>query len=222
MKNKIFIVLFFLLLSCIVTNCSKVSPTNERKIEPVQSIFSLAPEIESFTKIQPYEEEFNKLTSFLETANQQNLICSNPDLTKVVFKDIPSMIGIQLSLESENPYMTRDLLSIYDDEHDIRFTLIREVEGFCDNQTGSISYRSLDDSFILSTHYKDGYNIYEYSSLQENAIKGLSCTYEEFGEFYFAAKQECESDWLCDLACSFNPCSLVYLASAAIECAKNE
>jgi len=39
----------------------------------------------------------------------------------------------------------------------------------------------------------------------------------EFQDCYDAKKAECESDWLCDLACSFNPCGFLYVATCAVE-----
>lgn len=221
MKNKIFTLSLILSLGCLLISCSKDSPSEREAIEPIQSVYSLAPEIELYTQIKSSNEEFSDLTSFLGSLEMSDIESENTDLTKVQFKDYPELTGVQISLFSDNSFTQRDLLSIYDSKSKTRFTLIREIEGFCNNETGSITFRSPDDKFILSTHYKDGINISEYNSMQKTADKAMNCTYDEFGEFYFAAKEECESDWLCDLACSFNPCSIAYLASAVIECAKN-
>ena len=44
------------------------------------------------------------------------------------------------------------------------------------------------------------------------------CTYQQFNAAYMNAKNECEKDWLCDFACSFNPCAVSYTISAVRYC----
>jgi len=41
--------------------------------------------------------------------------------------------------------------------------------------------------------------------------------YKDFSACYKSKKQECEDDWDCNLACSFNPCAISYAAGCLIE-----
>jgi hypothetical protein len=54
-------------------------------------------------------------------------------------------------------------------------------------------------------------------NLKINACKWV-CTRQQFNEKYQKAKKECEDDFVCDTACSFNPCSIAYVAAATVEC----
>ena len=45
-----------------------------------------------------------------------------------------------------------------------------------------------------------------------------ACTDEQFNATYQAAKAECEGQWDCDFACSFNPCAIAYFFTAVMAC----
>jgi hypothetical protein len=97
--------------------------------------------------------------------------------------------------------------------------------------TLGLKLKNLDGSLLFNDQYVNGKSVKSANlSLGKNdiinsfssSLKGSdivwSCTKEQFTEFYTQAKMRCESDLFCDIACSFNPCFIAYLAFAVGRC----
>jgi len=215
MKKINSFILQTLILITICHGCSKDSFV--RDTDPIiQSSFINTPLIGELQRIKLTEISNEYLLS--EIASNKIIISEFQNCLKVNFLDYPILLGYVLPLECSDLNKSRELFAVYNLENNNSLILIREISGFLDELSGKITFRSLDNSFYISTKYVDGIRVKESNSFDEDVNKGWNCTEEEFNEYYQEAKKACQSDWLCDLACAFNPCTIAYLGAAIIAC----
>lgn len=73
-----------------------------------------------------------------------------------------------------------------------------------------------ENQFVMNANLTK--NTFSNNSNVKPYILEWDCTKAEFNAFYQAAKKECEANWICDVACSVNPCFISYLAFAVGKC----
>ena len=223
MKKNYVLFITIAIVCAFAFSCSeKNKMVDESESEYIQqSIFNKAPYIENYNAINKASKEFKDFTElYKEELPLEHIDYFN--LQKVVFRDYPFLEALVIPITTDVQDQKSTLFTVFNKVTGERLTLFRYIDGFQDNQSGSISFASIYGEVLIRTEYKNGVRIKEFNQLINSNTKGWNCTDEEFGEFYFAAKEACESDWMCDVACAFNPCTIAYLASAVIECMSNE
>lgn len=133
-------------------------------------------------------------------------------------------VGLVISLNDIGLVKRDIMLAINLDNNEFLIPFIRLHNTGSSNSTnftarsGKIKWYS-QDGFQLNEIAVEKNRIAKFTILKnENAKLTWTCTEEQFNYLYQSAKNECESDWQCDLACSFNPCAVAYVAYAVSKC----
>lgn len=126
----------------------------------------------------------------------------------------------------------KDLFYVSDTQSKINLLIEREKSGFSNNNNGYISIRNYNNELLFNDQivnnkfsYQTTINTFTQGPLVFNS-KNIKtnrewiCSEEKFNAFYQEAKARCEDDWLCDVACSINPCFIAYLAFAVGKCSE--
>lgn len=107
----------------------------------------------------------------------------------------------------------------------IRLNNILPSEGDLVKFSGKVKWYAADgtelNEMILERNRIKKFSLKDLSS-ESARTEGCSwtCTKEQFNSHYQKAKNECESDWQCDFACSFNPCAIAYAVKAVSMCTR--
>ncbi len=224
----------FILITFLSISCQKEISIKEELLDSRQlkSIHSVVPEIGSYTPITK-RDELVGLFLMSESILETQIDFSQVKLFKVKFKGYRTLVGLQIKY-IDIQYEEKDIFFVMDTSSGTHFSVIREKIGFDNgnNNPGIVKFSSLsgrlitNDSFmgessVLIPRMKINYGLNitnPNSMLSIKSNRAWLCTEEQFNAFYQEAKKKCSDDWLCDFACTFNPCAISYVAYAVIKC----
>lgn len=218
---------------CVFTfiSCEKTTPINRISNTTIEkSKYEYLPEIERSIVISKNDK---LLTEFVSIVKNSNLTIdySSVIFHKITFKGFPSLIGVYVK-GLEYGLISKDIFYVSDTLSKINLLIEREKSGFTNNNNGYISLRNLNKDLLFNDQIVNnkfsnqiGLNTFTLNTslLKSKNIKSNRewiCTEERFNAFYQEAKSRCEDDWLCDVACSINPCFIAYLAFAVGKCSE--
>ncbi|NBB31959.1 hypothetical protein [Cellulophaga sp. BC115SP] len=189
--------------------------------------------LKEITQIDRSNEAFQ---TFLQSETfsllKESLGQININTVQSVTFDNPQLNGYIINITDQNDFK-RDIMTVYKAESPNTFTsLIRESNIINNNgkYNGDVKWYNAAYEKINEMTIKDNRisHFQLYTSGNRFSIKGAKfasikrcvwqCTSEDFNCEYQNAKNTCESDALCDFACSFNPCAVTYVAAAVIAC----
>jgi hypothetical protein len=147
---------------------------------------------------------------------------------KVTFKNLPTLIGLYIQGE-ETGQITEDIFYVFETKSKLNLFITREKNGFANknNNNGYISVRDINNDLLFNDYVDQNRyvmnlnlnsNVFSTNSNSKITFREWDCTRAKFNKFYQEAKSECEADWVCDVACSVNPCFISYLAYAVGKC----
>lgn len=157
----------------------------------------------------------------------------SPEVLAALFEDYPWLKGYVINVSELIENYHTSVFVVVDGETDMSVGIIRKWKGTTENGkfTGELLLTDLSNNLILQNQYSEGKRISEKDNFNDWVENGVACkpnagggnffghcTRAQFNAAYQHAKNECESDFLCDIACSLNPCWISYLASAMIDC----
>jgi hypothetical protein len=220
---------YTLLLFVFFTSCEKSTPNvsvSSSKIENVKSLKKI-PEIESMQLSNSKDKDVNELFEKLKTTKLNQAITSK-SIFKVSFKNLPTLKGFYLK-GVESGEITEDIFYVFESETKINLFISREKTGFTknNNNNGYISIKDINNNLISNDYIEENRyvmnvhltkNVFSNNSTIKPSFLEWDCTKDQFNKFYQEAKKECEADWICDVACSVNPCFISYLAFAVGKC----
>lgn len=229
--NRVFIpiVLAFLFL---LEACQKeptIPITPEANLE-VKSLNKLLPEVETTTMVSIQDNQVKELLASSELV-ESKINFKNAVFYKIKFKGFSSLSGIHVALDGADS-TTTDLFYVVDLVTKIDLSVIREKIGFKGNKKGRIIFKEpngrefandyFDNQKIITDPMASIENNRSSSVLTNNKnIKSFAawkCSKAQFNSYYQEAKNTCSNDWLCDFACTFNPCAISYAAFAVGKC----
>lgn len=146
--------------------------------------------------------------------------------------DKASIIGFIIKINDQKGF-SRDLMTVYKTTDSDKFTTFLR-ESSVKNTNGKLNgevvwytatYDRLNEMSITDNKISN-FKIFtsgEPFSLKNSRFASVQgchwqCTSADFNCEYQSAKNACESDWQCDFACSFNSCSIAYMAAAVSAC----
>jgi hypothetical protein len=196
------------------------------KIE--KSSLSFLPEIE--TSIILKKEDI-QLSDFKNNIQNSNITIDYETaiIYKINFKKLPTLTGIFVKGLAYGR-INKDVFFVHDTKSKINLLIEREMNGFVDQKNGYISIRDEKRNLLFNNEIVNNRfsNQNDLSFFRQNtsaftiknikSSKAWNCSEEEFNALYQEAKLRCEDDWLCDIACSINPCFIAYLAFAVGKC----
>ena len=225
-----FIVLFiFILFGC---NKNDSIPQNENLVEVrTQSKFAQLPIIETIENVN-LDDALVSQFKFLEHQDCDKYSYDNAVYQKFKFKNLENLEGLLITLRNANQLNSKsEIFFVRDKINNSYLTIMREKNTNFIKDTLGLKLTNLNGSILFNDQYVHGKSIISANlSLSKNdiinsfssSIKSSdivwSCTKEQFTEFYTQAKMRCESDLFCDIACSFNPCFIAYVAYAVGRC----
>lgn len=227
------------LLSICVVSILAFSCSKEEKVHlapltsnNVKSVHPEIPEISS-TIMVPRENDLVKNFIKENSAQLRDFDLENATYYFIKFKNLPSLVGLQIHIKDEGATI-RDIFSVTDLASKNQLAVIREKIGFNDsgNNTGRVLFKSINgiefsnDSVrnqaiespvtkLIIIQKINNDSSYKFS-VKSNKL--WNCTEAQFFEYYQAAKKTCNDDFLCDLACTINPCVISYIAYAVGRC----
>ena len=152
-----------------------------------------------------------------------NQAITTKSIYKVSFKNLPTLEGYYLK-GVESSEITEDIFCVFDAKTKNNLFINREKIGFTNHHNnGYISIRDINNNVLFKDYVEENRfvmnanltkNILSNSSSYQPSFFDWDSTKAEFNAFYQEAKTACESDWLCDVACSVNPCFISYVAYA--------
>lgn len=217
-----------LLSSCNKEESTKVPPLinfYENKI--LNSTISKVPKIKSMKSIDQQNDIVKSLMlNYPKIINFNS--SENNNYTKIEFENKPNLLGLHISIQKKNN-QSSDLFYVIDTSKNITFGVIRNILNIEDDDsiTNQISFLDFDGNKITNNYIKNGSFTKMSSNLDYNLNKNLTksngsfkwnCTNAQFNAIYQEAKNRCESNWICDLGCSFSICSISYVAYAIDQC----
>lgn len=227
-----------LLSICVVSilafSCSKEEKVHQPPLTSnnVKSVHPEVPEVSS-TIMVPRENDLVKNFIKENSAQLQNVDLENATYYFIKFKNLPSLVGLQIHIKDEGATI-RDIFSVTDLASKNELAVIREKIGFNDsgNNTGRVLFKSINGMEFSNDSIRNqtivnpvtkliiNQNINKDSSyaFSVKSNKLWNCTEAQFSEYYQSAKKTCNDDFLCDLACSINPCAISYVAYAVGRC----
>jgi len=231
MKNLHFTKSLFplLLLFVLSTSCEKSTPKELVSINQNENVKSLkqVPEVENMVLANFKDKDVIDLIEKLKSTKLNQPITSK-SIYKVTFKDLPTLKGFFIKGE-ETEQVIEDIFYVFETGSKLNLFITREKTGFADknNNKGYISIRDINNN-LLSNDYVEENRYVLNANLTKITLSNNSnvkpsflewdCTRDQFNKFYQEAKKECEADWICDVACSVNPCFISYLAFAVGKC----
>jgi hypothetical protein len=222
------------LVSILAFACNKEEKVHLPTLSSNQ-VKSVHPEIPEVLSTVMVPRENDLVVNFLqENATQlKNVDLETATYYFVKFKNFPSLVGLQIHITKEGASM-KDIFSVTDMVSKNKLAVIREKNGFNDsgNNTGRVVFKSINGmefsndtinnqvivnpitKFIIN---QKGYiDSSDGFSIKSNKL--WNCTEAQFSAFYQEAKKTCNDDYLCDIACTINPCAISYLAYAVGKC----
>ena len=219
---------YSLLLFVFFASCEKSTPDASISISKIEQVKSLkqVPEIESMILSNLKDNDVIDLLEKLKT-NELNQAITTKSIYKVSFKNFPTLKGFYLSGVEANE-IVEDIFYVFESGSKINLLINREKIGFANNNNnGYISIRDIKNNLMSNDYIEENryvMNINLTKTMYSNnanikpSFLEWDCTKGEFNKFYQEAKKECEADWICDVACSVNPCFISYLAYAVGKC----
>jgi len=220
--------LLFVFLVVVLIGCEKSIPIESKGLVQLEKVKSLkqVPEIESLLLSSFKDIEVIDVLKKLNVANPSLAIASK-SVYKVSFKQLPTLKGYFIKGVETNQ-IVEDIFYVVDPKSKLNLIIHRAKKGFENNSNiGYISIRDKDNNFLFNDYVEQNRYVMNMP-LKENTFSTISnyktsslewdCTREQFNALYKEAKKECEEDWLCDVACSINPCFISYLAYAVGKC----
>ena len=228
--KQLFNISLFLLLTFAFISCEKSVTRNEitqnNKIE--KSSLHFLPEIENSIVINKEDKHVSEFKHFIQNSNIF-IDYGKVIIYKINFKNLPTLNGIYVK-DLAYGRITKDVFFVTDTRSKINLLIEREINGFSDQKNGYISIRDekrnlLFNDEIINNRFSNQHDLSFFSqNMSASSIKNIksskawNCSEEAFNALYQEAKVRCEDDWLCDIACSINPCFIAYLAFAVGKC----
>ena len=231
MKNLHFTKSLFsvFLLFVLSTSCEKSNPKESVSLNQFENVKSLkqVPEIEKMELSNFKDKDVIDLIEQLKPTKLNQGLTSKT-IFKVTFKNLPTLIGFYIKGE-ETGQITEDIFYVFETRSKLNLFITREKTGFADknNNNGYISIRDINNDLLFNDYVEQNRyvmnlnltsNVFSSNSNSKISFREWDCTRAKFNKFYQEAKSECESDWICDVACSVNPCFISYLAYAVGKC----
>lgn len=229
--KKILKILSLTLFVFTFISCEKDTQINSAEnITIEKSKFEYLPEIEGSKIVTKNDKQIAELILLIKNSNI-NIDNSSAIFYKITFKGFPTLIGVYVK-GLEYSLITKDIFYVIDTVSKNNLLIEREKSGFTDNNNGYISIRNLNKDLlfndqIVNNKFSNKINLNTLTqgtlALNSKNIKSNRewiCSEENFNAFYQEAKARCEDDWLCDVACSINPCFIAYLAFAVGKCSE--
>jgi hypothetical protein len=229
-KNHFRKILFpCLFLFVLFTSCEKSSADATISLKQLGNVKSLkqVPEVENMVLANFKDKDVIDLIEKLKSTKLNQPITSK-NIYKVTFKDLPTLKGFFIKGE-ETEQVIEDIFYVFEIGSRLNLFINREKTGFVNknNNKGYISIRDINNN-LLSNDYVEENRYVLNANLTKITLSNNSnvkpsflewdCTRDQFNKFYQEAKKECEEDWICDVACSVNPCFISYLAFAVGKC----
>jgi hypothetical protein len=225
---------FMMLFVLILFGCTKNDPIprNENLVEiRSQSKFAQLPIIEMIESVNKDDVLVSQF-KFSEEHDYGKYSYDNAVYQKVKFKNLGNLEGLLITLSHTNQLNSKsEIFFVRDKINNSYLSIMREKNTIFIKDTLRLKLKNLNGSILFNDQYLNGKLIKSANlSLSKNdiinsfssSIKGSeivwSCTKEQFTEFYAQAKMRCESDLFCDIACSFHPCFIAYVAFAVGRC----
>lgn len=225
---------FMMLFVLILFGCTKNDPIpqNEKLVEVrSQSKFAQLPIIETIESVSKDDGLVSQF-KFSEQHDYAKYSYDNALYQKIKFKSLENLEGLLITLSRTNQLNSKsEIFFVRDKINNSYLTIMREKNTNFIKDTLGLKLKNLDGSLLFNDQYANGKSVKSANlSLGKNdiinsfssSLKGSdivwSCTKEQFTEFYTQAKMRCESDLFCDIACSFNPCFIAYVAFAVGRC----
>jgi hypothetical protein len=229
-KNHFRKILFpCLFLFVLFTSCEKSSPNKTISLRQLENIKSLkqVPEVENMVLSNFKDKDVIDLIEKLKSTKLNQPITSK-SVFKISFKNLPTLKGFYLK-GVESGEIIEDIFYVFESESKLNLFISREKTGFTknNNNNGYISIKDINNNLLSNDYVEENRyvlnaNLTKITLSNNSNIKPSfiewSCTKEKFNKFYQEAKKECEADWICDVACSINPCFISYLAYAVGKC----
>jgi len=229
--NRVFIptVLAFLFL---LEACQKeptIPITSEANLE-VKSLNKLFPEVETTTIVSIQDNQVKELLASSELI-ESKINFKNAIFYKIKFKGFSSLSGLHIVFDVTDS-TSKDLFYVVDLVTKTDLSVIREKIGFKGNNKGRVIFKEpngrefandyFDNQKVISDpmasieNSRNSFVLVNKKNIKSNAI--WKCTKAQFNAYYQEAKNTCSNDWLCDFACTFNPCAISYAAFAVGKC----
>ncbi len=229
--NRVFIptVLAFLFL---LEACQKeptIPITSEANLE-VKSLNKLLPEVETTTIVSIQDNQVNELLASRELL-ESKINFKNAIFYKIKFKGFSSLSGLHIVFDVTDS-TSKDLFYVVDLVTKTDLSVIREKIGFKGNNKGRVIFKEpngrefandyFDNQKVISDpmasieNSRNSFVLVNKKNIKSNAL--WKCTKAQFNAYYQEAKNTCSNDWLCDFACTFNPCAISYAAFAVGKC----
>ena len=226
--KKLLKILTLSLSTCMFISCEKsTSIDSTPKSSIVKSKFEQIPQIEESIIMSQHDQLGIKLKAIIKNSNL-TIDYNNAVFHKIKFKGFPSLIGIHVQ-GLEYGLISKSLFYVCDTISKMDLVIEREKNGFTNSNNGYISLRNLNKEMLFNDQIINNrfYNQNSFAKIpvfvNSKNIKSNRewiCSEEKFNAFYQEAKANCEEDWLCDVACSINPCFISYLAFAVGKCSQ--
>jgi hypothetical protein len=229
-KNFNYLTLFIIVLlsSCNKGESTKVQPSiNLYQYKILNSTLSKVPKIKSMKSINQQNDIVKSLMlNYPKIINFNSSEIAN--YTKIEFENKPNLLGLQISIKINNN-QSSDLFYVIDTSKNVNFGVIRNILNIEDNDsiTNQITFLDFDGNKITNNYIQNAsfanmspnldYNLNKNSTKVNGSFK-WNCTNAQFNAIYQEAKNRCESNWICDLGCSFSICSISYVAYAIDQC----
>ena len=228
---------FMMLFVLILFGCTKNDPIpqNEKLVEVrSQSKFAQLPIIEIIESVNKNDVLVSQF-KLSEQHDYAKYSYDNAFYQKIKFKSLENLEGLLITLSRTNQLNSKsEIFFVRDKINNSYLTIMREKNTNFIKDTLGLKLKNLDGSLLFNDQYVNGKSVKSANlSLGKNdivnsfssSLKGSdivwSCTKEQFTEFYTQAKMRCESDLFCDIACSFNPCFIAYVAFAVGRCTES-
>ena len=229
-KNHFRKILFpCLFLFVLFSSCEITSPYKTIRFRQLENIKSLkqVPEVENMVLSNFKDKDVIDLIEKLKSTKLNQPITSK-SVFKISFKNLPTLKGFYLK-GVESGEIIEDIFYVFESESKLNLFISREKTGFTknNNNNGYISIKDINNNLLSNDYVEENRyvlnaNLTKITLSNNSNIKPSfiewSCTKEKFNKFYQEAKKECEADWICDVACSINPCFISYLAYAVGKC----
>ena len=213
-----------------IISCEKSTPINSISNTTIEkSKYEYLPEIERSVVVSKNDKLISEFVSIVKNSSL-TIDYSSAIFHKITFKGFPSLTGVYVK-GLENSLISKEIFIVIDTLSKINLLIEREKSGFINNNNGYISLRNSNQELlfneqVLNNRFKVDASLKIFGSSEKNLIlknnkisTTWNCTESKFNEFYQFARNECQADWLCDIACSINPCFIAYVAFAVGKCA---
>ncbi|MSQ38484.1 MAG: hypothetical protein EXR19_02825 [Chitinophagaceae bacterium] len=196
----------------------------------VKSLNKLLPEVETTTIVSIQDNQVKELLASSELI-ESKINFKNAIFYKIKFKGFSSLSGLHIVFDGTDS-TSKDLFYVVDLVTKTDLSVIREKIGFKGNNKGRVIFKEpngrefandyFDNQKIISDpmasieNSRNSFVLVNKKNIKSNAV--WKCTKAQFNAYYQEAKNTCSNDWLCDFACTFNPCAISYAAFAVGKC----